>query len=244
MTDAGADDDAAWLDRRAGLRPPPRPAGGVPVPAPARAGAAARGRRAHRVDRRRAGDPGAVPLAFGWHPWLSLPGVPRAEWELSQPERTVVALDERKLPAGGRHAAPAERAPLGDRALDVHAHVAEDARYVLVGRRARDRGRVGGRLPLRPGLRPRRAGRRLPGADDGADRRALHRRGAPARLPRSPGTRYLPRPCRLAGRSSSPCSRSPSWRPRPVRASTRSPPARRRPACSRSGAAGRSTPGA
>src|SRR5215203_3378772 len=24
-----------------------------------------------------------VPLAFGWHPWLSLPGVPRADWEIA-----------------------------------------------------------------------------------------------------------------------------------------------------------------
>src|ERR687893_2087018 len=37
----------------------------------------------------------SVPLAFGWHPWLSLPGVPRAEWELEQPERTAFALDDR-----------------------------------------------------------------------------------------------------------------------------------------------------
>jgi aldose 1-epimerase len=74
-----------------------------------------------------------VPLAFGWHPWLSLPGVPRAEWELSQPARIAVALDDRKLPTGERADAPAERAPLGDRALDTHSAVPADARYVLSG---------------------------------------------------------------------------------------------------------------
>jgi galactose mutarotase-like enzyme len=74
-----------------------------------------------------------VPLAFGWHPWLSLPGVPRAEWELAQPARTSIALDDRHLPTGERAAAPAERAPLGDRALDTHSAVPEDARYVLSG---------------------------------------------------------------------------------------------------------------
>ena len=26
-----------------------------------------------------------VPVAFGWHPWLSLPGVARADWELALP---------------------------------------------------------------------------------------------------------------------------------------------------------------
>ncbi len=74
-----------------------------------------------------------VPLAFGWHPWLSLPGVPRAAWELSQPERTAILLDDWHLPTGERAAAPAERAPLGDRALDTHSAVPEDARYVLSG---------------------------------------------------------------------------------------------------------------
>jgi aldose 1-epimerase len=74
-----------------------------------------------------------VPLAFGWHPWLSLPGVPRAEWVLSQPARVALVLDDRKLPTGERVEAPAERAPLGDRALDDHSAVPEDARYVLSG---------------------------------------------------------------------------------------------------------------
>src|SRR5215218_5498496 len=74
-----------------------------------------------------------VPLAFGWHPWLSLPGVPRAEWELAQPERTSIALDGRNLPTGDRAEVAAERAPLGDRVLDAHSAVAEDARFTLAG---------------------------------------------------------------------------------------------------------------
>lgn len=74
-----------------------------------------------------------VPLAFGWHPWLSLPGVPRAEWVLSQPARVAFELDDRGLPTGERVEAPAERAALGDRALDDHSSVPEDARYVLSG---------------------------------------------------------------------------------------------------------------
>jgi galactose mutarotase-like enzyme len=74
-----------------------------------------------------------VPLAFGWHPWLSLPGVPRAEWELAQPARTAFALDELQLPTGERSEAPAERGPLGERALDAHSAVPEDAIFVLSG---------------------------------------------------------------------------------------------------------------
>jgi aldose 1-epimerase len=74
-----------------------------------------------------------VPLAFGWHPWLGLPGVPRAEWELGLPERERYTLDERGLPTGERVARPAERAPLADRELDDHFAVAEDARFTLAG---------------------------------------------------------------------------------------------------------------
>lgn len=74
-----------------------------------------------------------VPLAFGWHPWLSLPGAPRADWELAEPERRAFALDERNLPTGERYPAPARRERLGDSALDTHSEVAEDARYVLSG---------------------------------------------------------------------------------------------------------------
>ncbi|HKH16455.1 MAG TPA: aldose 1-epimerase [Solirubrobacteraceae bacterium] len=74
-----------------------------------------------------------VPLAFGWHPWLALPGVPRAEWELALPARTAIALDARNLPTGDRAEAGPERAALGDRALDDHSAVAEDARLVLAG---------------------------------------------------------------------------------------------------------------
>ena len=73
----------------------------------------------------------AVPLAFGWHPWLSLPGVARSEWELALPDRTAIALDDLGLPTGERAAAPAERAPLGDRALDDHFAVPPDARFLL-----------------------------------------------------------------------------------------------------------------
>jgi aldose 1-epimerase len=74
-----------------------------------------------------------VPLAFGWHPWLGLRGVPRAEWELGLPDREQLALDHRQLPTGEREAHPAERSPLGDRVLDDHFAVADDARFTLAG---------------------------------------------------------------------------------------------------------------
>jgi aldose 1-epimerase len=78
-------------------------------------------------------DADEVPLAFGWHPWLMLPGVPRAEWELDVPAHEAIALDERGLPTGERAPAHAKRAPLGTRALDAHCAVAPDARLAIAG---------------------------------------------------------------------------------------------------------------
>jgi aldose 1-epimerase len=75
----------------------------------------------------------AVPAAFGWHPWFGLPGVPRADWVLTQPAREAIALDERQLPTGERTAAAAEEEPLGERTLDDHSAVAADARFAVAG---------------------------------------------------------------------------------------------------------------
>ena len=41
-----------------------------------------------------------VPVAFGWHPYLRLPGTPRSQWHLRLPSRTHLALDERRAPDG------------------------------------------------------------------------------------------------------------------------------------------------
>ena len=132
-----------------------------------------------------------VPLAFGWHPWLSLPGVPRAEWELALPPRTEFVLDRRNLPTRERNELGAECAPLAGRVIDAHFARRRGRALRALRRRPRDRGRVGGRLPLRPAVRARRARRRLPGADDGAGRRAVDGRGAAVRATRRAGERGL-----------------------------------------------------
>jgi aldose 1-epimerase len=43
---------------------------------------------------------GDTPVAFGWHPFLRLPGVPREEWRVTLGSRRRTPLDERLLPAG------------------------------------------------------------------------------------------------------------------------------------------------
>lgn len=59
-----------------------------------------------------------VPVAFGWHPYLRLPGVPREQWRLVLPEREHLLLDHRQLPDGEEEYEPAEADLLGDRTFD------------------------------------------------------------------------------------------------------------------------------
>jgi aldose 1-epimerase len=60
----------------------------------------------------------AVPIAFGFHPYLRLPGVPRADWILEAPVRERLVLDGRGLPTGEREPAAIEPGPLGTRTYD------------------------------------------------------------------------------------------------------------------------------
>jgi len=59
-----------------------------------------------------------VPVAFGWHPYLRVPGTPRARWRLRLPTCTRLALDERGLPTGDAARARAEDARIGRRTFD------------------------------------------------------------------------------------------------------------------------------
>ena len=79
---------------------------------------------------------GEAPVAFGWHPFLQLPGEPRADWRVQLGAGTRLELDDRMLPTGRR--APFERSVgrLGDRAFD-HALADIDAPFVLEGARRR-----------------------------------------------------------------------------------------------------------
>ena len=60
----------------------------------------------------------AVPVSFGWHPYLRLPGVPRSEWRVELPVRTRALLDERGLPTGETEPVEIEPGPLGERTYD------------------------------------------------------------------------------------------------------------------------------
>jgi galactose mutarotase-like enzyme len=60
----------------------------------------------------------AVPVSFGWHPYLTLPGVGRSAWEVDMPVRRRAMLDERGLPTGDIEEVDRIAGALGDDAYD------------------------------------------------------------------------------------------------------------------------------
>jgi aldose 1-epimerase len=59
-----------------------------------------------------------VPVAFGFHPYLRLPGLERRHWLLDLPVTSRMELDSHMLPTGRREPVAFSPAPLGDRAFD------------------------------------------------------------------------------------------------------------------------------
>ena len=59
-----------------------------------------------------------VPIAFGWHPYLTIPGLPRSEWEVYIPFTRRCPLGPTKLPTGTREDVEPIIGTLGDRNLD------------------------------------------------------------------------------------------------------------------------------
>jgi galactose mutarotase-like enzyme len=68
----------------------------------------------------------AVPVAFGHHPYLQLPGVARAEWDITLPVAERIIVDERLIPTG-------ERAPAGDLDGPLRARTFDDGFTVAQG---------------------------------------------------------------------------------------------------------------
>jgi len=81
----------------------------------------------------------AVPISFGWHPFLQLPNVPRAEWELRWPACQHVEVDERVIPTGARTDQPVEHAPIGDRTFDDHYALGSDRTFSIAAGAGRAR---------------------------------------------------------------------------------------------------------
>ncbi|MGI8622809.1 MAG: aldose 1-epimerase [Solirubrobacteraceae bacterium] len=59
-----------------------------------------------------------VPIAFGYHPYLVMPGARRAEWTVETTVSHHLVLDAHSVPTGEVRAEPVAAGPLGDRVLD------------------------------------------------------------------------------------------------------------------------------
>jgi aldose 1-epimerase len=60
----------------------------------------------------------AVPLSFGFHPYLSPPGATRERWPIELPAMRALALDSRQIPLGPEQELAAQRFELDARELD------------------------------------------------------------------------------------------------------------------------------
>ena len=74
----------------------------------------------------------AVPVAFGFHPYISPPGIPREQWLIELPAMRRLALDGHHIPSGQEVAQPARRFELaGHEFDDGFDAVAEPARFAV-----------------------------------------------------------------------------------------------------------------
>ena len=74
-----------------------------------------------------------VPAAWGWHPYLRIPGTPRSRWTLRMPAREHLALDDRGIPTGASSHDPAEEDVVGRRTFDDLYRLGRDRRLALIG---------------------------------------------------------------------------------------------------------------
>jgi len=72
-----------------------------------------------------------VPVAFGWHPYLRLPGARRSALRVVLPARRHLELDERGIPTGTGRRVAAEAQPLGSRTFDDLYALGRDRRMAI-----------------------------------------------------------------------------------------------------------------
>ena len=76
----------------------------------------------------------AVPLVYGYHPYLQLPHAPRAQWRVEMPAIRHLILDDTGIPTGATAESPAVAEPLGAKLFDDgFDQVADDAVFAVSG---------------------------------------------------------------------------------------------------------------
>lgn len=75
-----------------------------------------------------------VPVSFGFHPYIAIPGLPRSRWRLVLPHMQAMVLDETLIPIGEREDFPAYDHGLADLDFDHgFAFLAERPRMAIAG---------------------------------------------------------------------------------------------------------------
>jgi galactose mutarotase-like enzyme len=96
-----------------------------------------------------AGADSPVPVAFGFHPYLRLPGVPRADWAVELPVRRHALLDERGIPTGRTEEVSPVATALGARVYDdLYPELVAPRRFSLAGGGRRIEVRLGAGFPV------------------------------------------------------------------------------------------------
>lgn len=76
----------------------------------------------------------AVPLVYGYHPYLQLSDVPRPQWQIEMPAMRHVIVDDTGIPTGATADIPPTAGPLGDKVFDDgFDEVAEGAVFAVSG---------------------------------------------------------------------------------------------------------------
>jgi len=118
ITRLEADDTGAWLRAELDWAAHDVLMSGFPFPHVLAVEARLFGRTLTVETELRASDEWTVPVAYGYHPYLTLPGVARADWEVELPLRRRARLDDRGIPTGETEPCDRTKGPLGDRAYD------------------------------------------------------------------------------------------------------------------------------
>lgn len=89
----------------------------------------------------------AVPVSFGFHPYLRLPAGRRSSWRLVLPERRHLRLDDHMIPTGRADDEPAESEPIGTRTFDDGYELADGRTFAIEAPRRRLSVRFGAGFP-------------------------------------------------------------------------------------------------
>ena len=134
VTGAGAGDGDAWASAELDAGARPDVLAGFPFPHVVRVEAKLRGGELTIETTVRPTGTEAVPVTFGYHPYLRLPGVPREDWEIELAVARHLRLDAHGIPTAVSDAVGPVRGPLGRRQLDDGYVVAKGGRpFVLAG---------------------------------------------------------------------------------------------------------------